>query len=74
MATSSTQTFYFKINPPSTSFSYTDAALNIIQGSYDGYAQHQTAMTPTTASLKTFIGSPTTVDSLSMGAYSINGR
>ena len=67
-----TQTYYFKVNPASTSFSYTDMGMTIVQSSFN-YGGDVVPITATTSSVNTFIGSPTTVDSLSMAAYSLNG-
>jgi hypothetical protein len=67
-----TQIFYFSIAPPSTSFSYTDVVGTLIQTSYDGYAVFPVAISPA-ATNSTFIGSPSSVDSTALGAYSLNG-
>jgi hypothetical protein len=66
------QTFYVSFTPPSTSFSYTDVIGTIIQDS-NGYGAVSIPVNPTTSSVSTFIGTPTTVDSTAIGAYSLNG-
>ena len=68
---SGTQTYYIKIAPPSSSFSYTDTTPYIISDSYNN--PDFTQMTPATASVNTFIGRPTTVNSTALGAYTLDG-
>ncbi|HTW83974.1 MAG TPA: hypothetical protein VMD91_07915 [Candidatus Sulfotelmatobacter sp.] len=72
IAAGTSQTFYFSITPPSTSFSYTDLVGTLIQTSYDGYAVFPVTITPSGTNT-TFIGSPTSVDSTALAAYSLNG-
>ncbi len=67
-----TQTFYISFTPPSQSFSYEDVIGTIIQDS-NGYGAVAIPINPQTASVPTFIGSPTTVDSTAIAAYSLNG-
>jgi len=71
----STQTFYIDFTPPSVSFSYSDLVGTIVLTQTAGItsAQLTIPITPTTSSVATFIGSPTSVDSTAIGAYSLNG-
>lgn len=71
LAAGATGNYYIALTPPSSSFSYADLIGTII------YTQTGTQLsipiTPTTTSIATFIGSPTTIDSTAIGAYSFNG-
>jgi len=67
-------TFYIDFTPPTTSFSYTDVIGTVIQYELsNNYSTNAISMNPTTSSVPTFIGSPTTVDSTALAAYSLNG-
>jgi len=72
VAANGSQTFYVSFTPPTSSFSYTDVIGTIIQDS-NGYSAVSIPVNPTTSSVATFIGSPTTIDSTAIGAYSLNG-
>lgn len=73
IAANSSQTYYFSVTPPSSSFSYTDLAGTIIQSAYNGYSYYPVTITPASTSVQTFIGNPTKVDSTALGAYSLSG-
>lgn len=61
------QTFYLDMTPPSAAFSYTDIVGTIVN------AGTNIAITAAASSDATFIGSPTSVDSTAIGAYSLDG-
>jgi len=68
----SSQTFYIDLTPPTQAFSYSDVIGTILLSSAST-SSVAISITPTTNSVATFIGSPTTVDSTAIGAYSLNG-
>jgi hypothetical protein len=72
IAANGTQTFYVSFTPPTQSFTYADVVGTIIQDS-NGYGAVSIPINPTTTSVPTFIGTPTSVDSTAIAAYSLNG-
>ncbi len=60
-------TYYIEINQPTKSFSYTDIGVSVIQGSVGTIPVRDV-----NKAIPSFVGSPSAVDAITVGAYSLN--